>query len=306
MPTEEFKELLDRDRMSVEAKELIDLACPLLRELVNHASHAFTRVLRAADDDRRGGENEDVAVYVLYRQLIEQVDAVEVLLSKSCVSPTTPLLRSMFEVSLSLDYILADLGKYTERSLCWTYAHIRAKMRAHELLDPSTTRGAAYRATSTYFTSERATPHDSRPAIANLNVVATRSQFSLIAADFDAREKKRKGIPPNWFSLLNGPTSRKQLAKEVQRERDYLALYGQWSAHAHGETANNFIGPGRSAGEVGFPMLRSAQDFRSSACFAASFLLHATRLVVNHFRPGESLSQWYVREVQSRYRQLRY
>jgi hypothetical protein len=83
MATEEFKEFLDRDRATVEAQALIEATCPLLRELVNHASNAFTRVLRAADAGRRGGENEDLAIYVLYDQIIEQVDAVEVLLQRA-------------------------------------------------------------------------------------------------------------------------------------------------------------------------------------------------------------------------------
>jgi hypothetical protein len=178
-------------------------------------------------------------------------------------------------------------------------------MRLYELADPTTVRGAAYQATSSAILA-KGTPHasfDSKPAIANLNVVATRPQFALIAADFDAREKKR-GVPPSWFSLLNGPKNRKQLAREVHRERDYLALYGEWSAHTHAETATDFIGPGRYPGEVAFPMLRSSKGFRSTAFFAASFLLHATRKVIEHFRPGESLTSWYLREIQKTYLRL--
>jgi hypothetical protein len=132
------------------------------------------------------------------------------------------------------------------------------------------------------------------------------AQFATIAADFDTREKKKKnGVPPQWFTLPSGPRNRSQLAKEVQRERDYLVLYGEWSAHTHAETATDFIGPGRFPGEVGFPMLRSAKEFRERAFFAASFLLQATRQMVAHFRPGESLKQWYLREVRQRYLRLR-
>lgn len=44
--TDEFKPVLDRARAVVEARELIDLASPLLREVVNRASYAFQEVRR--------------------------------------------------------------------------------------------------------------------------------------------------------------------------------------------------------------------------------------------------------------------
>jgi hypothetical protein len=61
MPTDSFKEMLDRDRAKVEARELIDAASPLLRELVNYATHACIRCMRAPDSDRQGAKNEDMA-----------------------------------------------------------------------------------------------------------------------------------------------------------------------------------------------------------------------------------------------------
>ena len=59
MPSEEYRDLLDRELSKAAAKDQIDLACPLLTELVNHATNALVRCSRAQDESSRGGENED-------------------------------------------------------------------------------------------------------------------------------------------------------------------------------------------------------------------------------------------------------
>ena len=64
MPTDEFLPLLDRERAVSNATPLIEAACPLLREVVNHASMAFRRCTAASDN--LGGENEDLAPFILY------------------------------------------------------------------------------------------------------------------------------------------------------------------------------------------------------------------------------------------------
>src|SRR5260221_5914328 len=124
MATDPFLEVLDTDRAKVEAKELMAVACPLLRELVNYATGAYVRCLRDADKDRQGDENEDHAAIVLYAHVIEQIDGVEVLLANSCVNGAVPALRAAFEAALSLEYILISDADYVPRSLAWLFGHL--------------------------------------------------------------------------------------------------------------------------------------------------------------------------------------
>src|ERR1700730_13862040 len=105
MPTDEFTTLLDRKEAIREAQPVIDIACPLLRELVNFAAAAFQRCQAAPIN--RGEENEDLAPTILYRHMIELVDGVEVLFASSCVESAVPLVRATFEASLALKYIFA-------------------------------------------------------------------------------------------------------------------------------------------------------------------------------------------------------
>jgi hypothetical protein len=88
MPTDEYKPLLDRQEAIGNAEPLAQVACPLLREVINHASWAFRRCDAASD--AHGAENEDLAAFVLYRHLIELTDGIEVLCSASCVNAAIP------------------------------------------------------------------------------------------------------------------------------------------------------------------------------------------------------------------------
>jgi Family of unknown function (DUF5677) len=139
MPTDEYAALLNRLDAIERAAPLIDAACPLLRELVNHASHAFRRCTSLQDKDKIGGENEDIAAHVLYRHVIELVDGAEVLFRASCVDAAVPVLRAAFEASLSLDYILQQ--DYARRSLCWTCVYLHGRIAGHRRLDPNTPTG---------------------------------------------------------------------------------------------------------------------------------------------------------------------
>src|SRR5262249_1428848 len=61
MPTDEFRPLLNRAHATEHARQLIELACPLLREVVNKATRAFH--LCVSEGARIGDENEGVRAF---------------------------------------------------------------------------------------------------------------------------------------------------------------------------------------------------------------------------------------------------
>ena len=128
MPTEEYKPLLDRDAAISRAAPLVDDAAPLLTELVNHASLAFRRCDAASDN--HGGENEDLAPFLLYRNTIELIDGIDTRFRARCVDAAVPVLRAALEGSLSLEYIMK--GDYARRSLSWTCAYAHARVATHQ------------------------------------------------------------------------------------------------------------------------------------------------------------------------------
>ena len=133
MPTKPLEKLLYRELSKVAAKDVIEIASPLLQELVNFSTNAFARSASSSD----GNTDEDLAVLILYLHVIEMTDAVEILVSQSCPAPAQTLLRSSFEATLYLEHILEKESDYVRRSLSWLVGYVHNRLEAYRLFSPS-------------------------------------------------------------------------------------------------------------------------------------------------------------------------
>ena len=142
VPTDAHPNILDRDIAHVSARPAADTVSVLLREVVNHATMALVRCEGAGC----GEENVDLAALFLYRHMIEMTDGVDVLVLESAVTPAVPLLRSVFEASLALEYILEDSGKYKERALSWIAYYAIRRREGFRRLDHTRPENAEFEA----------------------------------------------------------------------------------------------------------------------------------------------------------------
>ncbi len=126
--------ILNRAQAEADAKHLIDIAIPVLTELVDNSTWVYLRCIHAGD-----ATYEDLPSFVLYLHIIEMTDGIQVLLSHACCESAVPLLRSSFEAFLSLKYILQQ--DYRRRSLSWLYFDDMRKMKKIQQLDPESDRG---------------------------------------------------------------------------------------------------------------------------------------------------------------------
>ncbi len=230
MPTEPFKKLLDRDFAKAAAKPLINVASPLLVDVVNEATTAWQRcqvsIGRAGDRKVEKDEGQHVAPFILYRQIIEMADGIEVLISNSCSGPTLPLLRSMFEAFLSLDYMFKE--DYKRRSLAWFCSHVHEQIRTYELLDPTTQQGREVKKTLESEGDPNVKGLFSSETVQELQRALT-SELSTIENEYK-RQKKLQRRTPRWYSLFDGPTNLRALSVKVSKLGYYIRLYPYWSS----------------------------------------------------------------------------
>ena len=300
MPTEPLLKLLDRDFARVAAKELIDLACPVLRELVNHGTNVF---MRCQAETRDGQEDEHLPIFSLYLHVLEMTDGIEELLRASCVNPAVPLVRSSFEAVLAMEYILE--GDYRRRAFAWMVGYAHTRLDSYERFDPSTRKGKGFAqaiANDKVLNQISFPPEvDPKRAADSMRQLLAKPQYQEAEANYQGCKKGKKGGAPQWFSLFGGPSNLRDLAISLRRGAEYEILYRQWSAVAHGHDVSRFLVPADTGGEASIYSLRHAKELLQVAFYAAHNMLGATEALIRKFRPGEkdSLARWYIREVRA-------
>lgn len=299
MPTPPLQTVLYRELSIAQAKQLIGLASPLLQEIVNYSTNTFIRCVTSA----KGEENEDLAAFALYRHIMETTDGIEVLIAHSCPTAAIPLARSSFEALLSLEYIVEDSSLYVTRSLSWLAASVHRKLKFHESLLPTTPGGQKFikAIDEDKWAKEFTLPpsQDVPAAIENLHHLLSRDQFKPIEEEF-----AKYGRPPHWYSLFGGPKNLRELANHLKRNAQYEVLYWQWSLATHAQDFSPFIATGTGGAVKGIKGLRDPSEIKDIATLSSTFLLDATRLLINKFHPGETWGNWYMAEVCQRYMQL--
>jgi hypothetical protein len=298
MPTEEFKDVLDRDFSKAAAAEVISTGEPLLREVVNHATWAFRRCLNEITAEK----DVHVAPFSLYHHVIEQVDGVQALVSEACAVATLPLLRAAFEASLQLEYIHADKEQVRQRSLAWFASHLREKVRLYGRLDPETGSGKEFKASWEGEMAEHMRIYDIAEGATlelrtNLESHLQSGPFTLINEEL-SRNPKRP-----WYSAFEGPANLRELARALGRLVEYDLQYRRWSSAVHGSDADLYlVGNGKDQGY--FRVIRDPQDLARAAWWAVGLLLRTTRTMIDSYRPGEKLQNWYLGDVREAWNRL--
>jgi len=292
MPTEPYLPVLDRQHAKDGARDLIELAAPLLLEVVNHATWAFHRCQAASDEP--SAIDEGVAPVILYQHAIEAADGAETLIREVSTVALVPVVRTEFEAALGLEYVLkADTSR---RSLSWLCAYIHDRLSVYARLDPTTPQGAEFlrKWQQSYGSPLSVTASDAQNAASNLQSLLSKPHLGPIDHEYKSQKAKQRRTP-TWYSLFDGPRSLVELADHLERSTEYDALYRPWSRLAHaGDLAHYVLSDGVNTSLSG---LRNPNGLRENALLAIELLLRCTRFMVNHFRQGESLKEWYLRDV---------
>jgi Family of unknown function (DUF5677) len=304
MAWDAHKGILDRDLAAINARPYVDKIRPVLVEANNYATNALVRCSIAA----KGPDGEDNAVLALFHHVIEMADGIETLIGSGAAVPSVPLVRSMFEAWLGLQWILLEEARYRERALAWVVGDMRRSLADLEALDPKTGRG---RALLGDIANDRFAGRVKRPPLANVRkaILARRADLAAPVLGDTVRRfddlKTEIGREPDWYALRRGPRSQEQLARKLKLGGVYAILYRDWSniVHALDNTRYAVRGP-RDSAVIGH--LRDPGELPGTGSHCMSFLLDSTRLVLAKFRDEEeAYSRWYVECIQEGFKQAR-
>lgn len=239
-------------------------------------------------------------VQAMLRHTAAQLDGISVLIKFGVTEPIVPLVRTVLEEYVQIEYMLDDLDI---RSKCFRVAALRARLLTATTLDPRTSCGASFSASAA---------GDIKTA---LPVVSTDMFDAEVKAVNDAlatsalkpiddewlRTKGNRKSAPKWYALFGGPSSFHKLLERSGKKWMYPLFYSPWSAVSHGEHAQVFMQ--MADGGTALRPIRFPDNGEHLCGLAISFALRTSDAVIRAMLPDrivESTSM-YVSDIRAEY-----
>jgi hypothetical protein len=303
--TASFGELLDPARAKASVVQITDLACPLLRELINFSSHAFV-VCQSGMGSL--GKDGAIASLRLHLHVIEMADGTEVLLREACGPPSTAPARGVFEAGLSLAFIHSH-SDFIEASLAWLVGSIRREITSLRRMDP--TYGAKKNAVVGCSPLDETLYRQVHERILKREQLLKQAHLLSIASRVTNERWYQPlcGASDLWrLSVRMDEEAQKRVAAgdpnaaTYSRKAAYKFLYSSWANTMHGGDYRRVVRKGADGG-VGIPEIRYPLAVLQVAQIVSGVLLEAIRLQIRKFRPdqNETMVSWYIGKVQQRF-----
>ena len=297
---EAHKDVLCREIEPKKYRDLLIQIAGTIEECVNFGTHIL-----AWCSEKPKKDGSDLTITLIFRHFIESLDAITVLIKHGCADPTEPLLRSIFEALLGLEYILEK--DTLQRALSYRVAHAHRQISLYKKLDPSTDQGKQFKK---ILSNDSAVKNIALPVvdvnklIANLENMLKKPQYVSVNTEWQNYKEANKRNP-NWFSLFGGPKNIIDLAYHVNRGGLYEFLYRIWSqsVHATGVIRNitrDEFGNGAIIG------LRNPKNIQIYSSLSLSMIIVAYNKMIRYYIPDKEkdFQEWYTKNIREEYLQL--
>jgi len=297
---EAHKDVLCRELEPKEYKDLLIQVAGVIEEGVNFGTNIL-----AWCGEKPKNDGSDLAVILIFRHIIESLDAISILVKHGCADPTEPLLRSIFEALIGLKYILEK--DTVLRALSYEVAHVHRQISLYRKLDPTTDQGKQFKK----ILSDDSTVNnvtlltiDTNKLITNLENMLKKPQYVSIDTEWQNYKKTNKENP-NWFSLFGGPRNIIDLAYLVNQGGVYEVFYRTWSQSVHvtgliRNITRDVTGNGAISG------LRNPKNIQENSSLSLSMVIAAYTKMIKYYVPekDKDFQAWYIKSIREGYLEL--
>lgn len=282
----------------------------LISTTANHINEIsiYGQLLFKAINDAMDPKHSDTAILFLFRETLETLDGIQSLFKGSSINVSDILLRNIFELSLSLDYIFLDDDLVEQRALSYDVDKIHEKIELYEKLNLEHDGNANFKE---IVGSDILSSYDSatlQSLADNLRVmfekyedykevnIAREAKKDLLNAR--RRAQGRSDINPKWYQIYSSASSIRDLSRLVDMEKYYLILYSNWSMKVHGGAAmNGFTVVDNEAILVNPKVPKNPSDVATKVSLILTFMSSIYRLLCKYYLPEDamlSISVWHL------------
>ena len=283
------KRILDRDK-AANFGTTISEPLDSLRDFVDYGTHLILRCYYTSEKFLK----DIVALFSLFKNALSMADAIEVMMRQGVIRPSQLQLRSLFEVSVTLQWILQESGD--ERARAYHVANLRRQRLWASRYLPDTAEDKAFQ----YFwdtvgdkTTSSEGEKEARAQIDDLNKALSIPSMCDLNEKFETFYQKNKR-EQDWYRIL-GVRSFWKITKDVGRTAEYAMIYVSGSEVMHGSTYSGQVAFDGS--KVITDSLRSPEEIGSSLRLAMALTLKMIRSTLEYYRPDE------VEDLKRKYRE---
>lgn len=304
MREKELKLIIDREKNKEEARRIFSKQIEVIVDLVNYGSNL---VVRAYDSSAR--KLEDIIVIgVLLKQVISMVDAAEILASQGAPRPAYLQVRSAFEASLYIDWILLS---ESEKKAKYYYVSNLRNIRLWTLRYLPGTQENVYFSKlisdlEGYIEPKLVTEEEKKEAkhqVVEIDRILSQDGYREINGEFERRRSKKTGAEAYWYKPL-GIESIMKLAEDVGRLPEYIIYYSRGSELAHITSYRDQVE--FKKGIIKFEPVRHLEDMHTILQVVMGVCLTSYVSIIIHYRYGErkSLARKYKADWQNAFQNI--
>jgi len=281
----EYSAIIDRSK---HMKDFDDNFCDikiLLEDIVNYGSNLIPRCFSTCERKLE----DAIIIGALLRQVINMVDAAEVLISNAAVYPSHLQARAAFEASVYIDWILKE---DTEKRAKYFYV---ANLRKDKLWAQRTIGESPDQAQFDEMTKELSFDlvkksdemrKEAERQIEDIDRILSGPAFIEINNQFqEYKERRRLPYEPTWYFPL-GVSSIRQMAIDVGRLPEYEFFYSLTSEVMHSSRYRHHIQFGN--GKLTFEPIRSLKGINTLINFMVACTLRTYMNILRYYKPGET------------------
>jgi hypothetical protein len=278
IPENDFRALIDRDKIAAEINEHLRPWTSLLRDLVSYGSNLIPRCYSSSGKSLK----DAVLLAILLRQVVAMLDGVDLLLSSGAVYAATLQLRALFEASVYIEWIL---GGDSERKADYYYVHnLRRKRMWASRVQPASPESQEFLEflNKSGISIDENTRKASQKELQEIDRILSQAKFATISSDIEKHRKRKHD--PAWYVPL-GEHNLGTMARTVGKHSQYVFLYSPASEVIHVSNYGHHVRFGK--GEIVFQPIRSVEGFENVFRFTTINALLTFRAVLQEYRPGE-------------------
>lgn len=295
MKIEPIDEIVPLKIDSPQIEENLHRLSLLLEEVRDFGSIIIAEIFK---DDKGINEYVRSVISCFLRQIVEDIDAISVLINKSISDPCHLNLRRIFENYIYLKFILKE--KSEERAKAYRVNHLLNKRKQVEREDSSTDAWKQLKEEieKDELLNKMPIPtKDRKSDIAKIDDILQKPKYLDIKNEFDQLIKKRGKFSVRWYSLFGGKDNLAKLSEGIGCSGIYN-YYRYYSQLTHNETAlDNLDSVGPE--EAGLIQIRNPEHAQEIFQMALNFAINSFIIVLETLKPQlmTNFTRFYIENI---------